>query len=332
VTNKENESNKKGTWLTYRPDIKILDCTIRDGGLINSHKFEDDFVKAVYNTCVAAGVNYMELGYKSSKKIFSKTEFGKWKFCDEDDIRKIIGENKTDLKLSVMADAGRTDYKEDFLPKNKSIIDLIRVACYIHQIPTALDMIKDANDKGYEACLQLMSISVVPEKEITETLEVVSRSTASAVYIVDSFGSMYGEQIRDLTNLFLKVLNGSGKEIGIHAHNNQQLAYANTLEAIITGASRIDSTLCGMGRGAGNCPTELIIGFLKNPRFKLRPVLECVENVMMPLKNSLDWGYSVPYMITGQLNQHPREAIKWRNSDKKDKYVEFYDKMIDEIS
>ena len=157
----EKEINKKGTLLTYRPDIKILDCTVRDGGLINDHKFDDGFVKSVYDTCVAAGVNYMEFGYKSDKKIFSKTEHGKWKYCDEDDIRKIVGENKADLKISVMADAGRTDYHKDILPKEKSVIDLIRVACYIHQIPTAVDMIQDAHDKGYETCLQLIAISVV---------------------------------------------------------------------------------------------------------------------------------------------------------------------------
>ncbi|MCB4792800.1 MAG: aldolase catalytic domain-containing protein [Elusimicrobia bacterium] len=326
------DKDKKGTLLTYRPDIKILDCTIRDGGLINDHKFDDKFVKAVYETCVSAGINYMEIGYKSSKKIFSKTNFGKWKYCDEDDIREIVKDNKTGLKLSVMADAGRTDYHEDLLPKEKSVIDLIRVACYINQIPTAVDMIQDANDKGYETCLQLMAISVVGEKEITEALEVISKTPASAVYIVDSFGSLYAEQVRDLTKLFLSVLKGSGKEVGIHAHNNQQLAFANTVEALVTGASRLDSTLSGMGRGAGNCSTELIVGFLKNPRFHLRPVLECAEKVMLPMKNSLDWGYSIPYMLTGQLNQHPREAIKWRSGENKDKYVEFYDKMIDEVS
>jgi 4-hydroxy 2-oxovalerate aldolase len=123
---------------------------------------------------------------------------------------------------------------------------------------------------------------------------------------------------------------GTGKEIGIHAHNNQQLAYANTIEALILGAARIDATIGGMGRGAGNCPLELIIGFLKNPRFKQRPVIECIEKYMLPLADKMDWGYSIPYMITGQLNQHPREAIKLRSGDKKNNYLEFYDQMIEE--
>ena len=89
-----NCTDKKGTWLTYRPDIKVLDCTIRDGGLINNCNFEDGFVKAIYDTCVAAGIDYMEIGYKGSKKIYSPGEFGTWKFCSEDDVKRIVGVNR----------------------------------------------------------------------------------------------------------------------------------------------------------------------------------------------------------------------------------------------
>ena len=87
-----------------------------------------------------------------------------------------------------------------------------------------------------------------------------------------------------------------------------------------------------MGRGAGNCPLELLIGFLRNPKFKLRPVLDCCQNVFLPIlkKNYMDWGYSIPYMITGQLNRHPRSAIKFRAGDSPDDYVRFYDQMIEE--
>jgi 4-hydroxy 2-oxovalerate aldolase len=153
---------KKGSWLTYRPDIKVFDCTIRDGGLVNNSHFDEDFVKAVYQACVDAGIDYMEIGYKGSKKIYSPQEFGTWKFCDEDDIRRIVGDNPSDLKISAMADAERTDYHTDFLPKEQSALDIIRVATYIHQIPTAVDMIKAIHDKGYETTLNLMAISVVP--------------------------------------------------------------------------------------------------------------------------------------------------------------------------
>ena len=123
---------KKGTWLTFRPDIKVFDCTVRDGGLMNNSRFEDAFVKAVYQTCLAAGVDYMELGYKASRRLYSKDEFGCWKFCAEDDVRRIVGDNPTELKLSVMADVDRTDYHDDIPPKDQSVIDTYRIATYIH--------------------------------------------------------------------------------------------------------------------------------------------------------------------------------------------------------
>lgn len=322
----------KGTWLTYRPEIKIMDCTIRDGGLINDHQFEDGFVKAVYDTCVAAGIDAMEFGYKADKKIFAPSQFGKWKYCDEDALRSIVDDNPTDLKIAVMADAERTDYHTDILPKSESVIDIVRVATYIHQLPTAIDMIRDAADKGYRVTANLMAISVIQERELGEALEILSNSPICALYIVDSFGYYYSEQIRDLTVMFLKAVEGKGIEIGIHAHNNQMLAYANTLEALIVGANRLDATINGMGRGAGNCPLELLLGFLKNPKFQLRPVLECITKHFVPLERngSMEWGYKIPYMITGQMNQHPRAAIKMRAGDAPDDYVAFYDQMVEE--
>ncbi|OGS45293.1 MAG: nucleoid-structuring protein H-NS [Elusimicrobia bacterium RIFOXYD2_FULL_34_15] len=326
----KEEKEEKGSWVTYRPEIKIVDCSVRDGGLMNDHKFEDNFVKKVYDTCVSAGVDYMELGYKADKKIFSPAQYGKWKFCDETDIRKVIGENKTSLKLCAMADAERTNYHTDILPKSKSVLDCIRVATYISQIPTAIDMIKDAHDKGYETTLNLMAISVVQDRELGDALEALAKTPVGTIYIVDSFGALYSEQIRDLTLKYLKAIEGTGKQVGIHAHNNQQLAYANTIEAIVSGANRVDATINGIGRGAGNCALELIIGFLKNPKFQIRPVLERVQETFLPLRHQIEWGYSIPYMVTGQLNLHPRSAIKMRASDKPDDYVSFYDQMIEE--
>src|SRR5450759_3435547 len=161
----ETKQVKKDGWIAYRPQIKLVDCTVRDGGLMNDHAFDDKMIKAVYETCVAAGIDYMELGYKSSKKIYAPDQFGCWKHCDEDDIRRIVAENPTPLKLAAMADAERTDYHEDILPAEKSVLDMIRVATYIHQIPEALDMIKDAHDKGYETTVNIMAASTVQEQE-----------------------------------------------------------------------------------------------------------------------------------------------------------------------
>ena len=312
-------------WVSYRPEIRVLDCTIRDGGLMNNHQFADDVVKAVYEACVEGGVDYMELGYKASRKGIKLGEHGCWKYCQEEDIRRIVGDNKTGLKLAIMADADRCDYREDILPKNQSVIDMVRVATYINQIPAALEMVKDAHDKGYETTVNLMAVTTVPERELNEGLELVAGSEAQVIYVVDSFGALYSERVHYLIKKYLQYCRKSGKQVGMHAHNNLQLAYANTIEAIIDGANMLDATMAGLGRGAGNCPMELLIGFLHNPKYDLKPVLRCVQDTVEPLREKLGWGYDLPYMLTGLLNQHPREAIKFNAAEVKGDILDFYD-------
>ena len=313
---------KKGSILTVREDIKVFDCTIRDGGLVNNYYFSDEFVKAHYETCVAAGVDYMEIGKNVSPKIMSVDEYGPWNFCKEEDIRRIVGENKTNMKIAVMSDIGRS-LKEELIPKSESVVDMIRIATYIHQIPAAIELIEDAHAKGYETTVNIMAISKSFDDELDEVLSQLSKTNVDVIYIADSFGSFYPEQIKKLTEKYLKVASETGKKVGIHAHNNLQLAYANTLEAMIYGTSFLDVTISGLGRGAGNCPLELLIGFLKNPKYQLMPVLKFIEEFIVPLEKELDWGYSIPYMLTGQLNEHPRAAMKARD-EKDTKYREFY--------
>ena len=141
---------QKGDLMTARSDIRVLDATIRDGGLVNNFMFSDDFINALYRTNVKAGVDYMEFGYKASKELFDVNKFGKWKFCDEESIREIVGDNNSDMKISVMADVGRCDYKKDIIDKKDSVIDMVRVATYVHQMPAAIEMIEDAKAKGYK--------------------------------------------------------------------------------------------------------------------------------------------------------------------------------------
>ncbi|CAM3895170.1 aldolase catalytic domain-containing protein [Arcobacter cloacae] len=317
---------KKGSILTVREDIKVFDCTIRDGGLVNNYHFSDAFVKAHYETCVAAGVDYMEIGKNVSPTIMSVDEYGPWNFCKEEDIRRIVGNNDTDMKIAVMADIGRS-LKEELIPKSESVVDMIRIATYIHQIPAAIELIEDAHAKGYETTVNIMAISKSFDDELDEVLAQLSKTNVDVIYIADSFGSFYPEQIKKLTEKYLKVAQESGKKVGIHAHNNLQLAYANTLEAMIYGTSFLDVTISGLGRGAGNCPLELLIGFLKNPKYKLMPVLKFIEEYIVPLEKELDWGYSIPYMLTGQLNEHPRAAMKARD-EKDTKYREFYKSLL----
>jgi len=331
--NNNKSAAEKAPWLTYRPELKVLDCTVRDGGLINNHQFEDEFVRGVYDTCIASGIDTMEIGYKNSDRLFPKDRFGAWRYCAEDDMRRVVGDHdeiQTGLTLSAMADAGKSDWKTAFSPANESVLGMIRIAFYAHQVSEAVDMIQHASEQGYETMANLMAVSNITEEEIDTVLEAIAPTQAGTMVIVDSFGHLYPEQVERLYAKYTKAMEGTGKEIGIHAHNNLQLAFANTIEAIKLGSNRADATMAGLGRGAGNCPMELLLGFLRNPKFKLRPVIRLLQERIPGIRNTVEWGPLVPYNITGQLNLHPRHAIEFRAGDTPDDFVEFYDEIVNE--
>ncbi len=310
----------------YREQIKVLDCTIRDGGLMNNHDFDFDFVRAVYAAISAAKVDYIEIGYKNSKRLFSTKDYGVWKFCDDDDIRRVIDGIESQTKISVMVDVDRVDL-EDVKPRKDSPVSMIRVACYVKDVDKAIYLANHFADKGYETAVNLMAISRVLETDLNECLhQLAGECKAGVIYLVDSNGALYQETTEYLVKKARGIL--KNKEVGIHAHNNQQLAFGNTIEAIIHQANYLDATVYGLGRAAGNCPLELLLGFLKNPKFDLRPVLELISKEFIPLREKIEWGYLIPYAITGILDEHPKAALALRNSAEKENYREFYDSLV----
>lgn len=317
-----------GNLQSVRKSIKLLDATLRDGGIVNAFHFDDKFVNALYKANAAAGVDIMEFGYKASDKLFDKTKFGKWKFCKEEDLRAVVGNNDTDMKLSVMADVGRVDIRQEALQKKDSVVDMYRIAAYANQIPAAVEMVDYCHSMGYLTSLNIMAISKNRETELRCALEEAGKSAADVIYIVDSFGAFYPEEMRRITETYLEIGEKYKKQIGIHNHNNQQLAFANTIEACAMGVNYLDATVNGMGRGAGNCFTEAMLGFLKNPKYKIEPVLKFVREYMLPLRESgLKWGYDVPYLLTGLNNAHPNAAIEFIKAGRND-YEEFLFELL----
>jgi len=310
----------------FREKIKVLDCTIRDGGLINNHDFDFKFVRSVYSALSEAGIDYMEIGYKNSKRLFSPKEYGTWKFCDDEDIKKVTEGIKSNTKISVMVDVDRVDI-EDIKPRKESPVSMIRVASYVKDIDKAIFLANHFSDKGYETTINIMAISRALDNELTECLhQLEEECKAQVIYVVDSFGSLYQETTEFLVKKAKSIL--KSKEVGIHAHNNQQLGFSNTIEAIIHNANYVDATVYGLGRAAGNCPLELVLGFLKNPKFDIRPILDLISKEFVPLRNKLEWGYLIPYAITGMFDEHPRAAIALRESKDKENYREFYESLV----
>jgi len=286
-------------------EIKVLDCTIRDGGLMNRWYFDDAFVRASVQAARRAGCAYIELGYKASTAFFDPREYGKWRFCREDDMRGVWGSGEPGAVLTVMLDVGRFD-AADLPPAAESVVGAVRVACYVHQIAEALAAVETLHRLGYETFVNIMAVSEAPAAALDEALVRVATSAAQAVSVVDSYGNLTPPQTQALVR---RYLGASGKEVGFHGHNNLQLALANSLAAVEAGATFLDASLAGMGRGAGNTPLELLLPQLGHPLGRLLPLFSLLETHIPALQAQLRWGYQVPYIVSGLANQHPREAM-----------------------
>jgi 4-hydroxy 2-oxovalerate aldolase len=314
----------------YREQIKVLDCTIRDGGLVNAHDFSVDFVRRVYQGVSAAGVDYFEIGYKNSAEFFPDAKFGPWKCCTDQDIRLATEGVENGAKVSVMVDVGRVDL-DNIRPASQSPYHMVRVASYVKGIDKAIAMANRFDELGYETTINIMAISRDAGPELDEAMDQCEReSRVQVVYLVDSFGSLYQEDIERLVLRARKWI--KTKELGFHGHNNQQLAFSNTIESIMHGVNYLDATVFGMGRAAGNCTLELLLGFLKNPRYDVRPVLDLISTDFIPLRERHEWGYIIPHMIAGQFNMHPQDALDVRKLPERDDFRLFHERMTNLIS
>jgi len=310
----------------YREELKVLDCTIRDGGLINNYQFGMDFVKTVYQAACDSGVDYVELGKKLAESDdYTRAKWGPWNFCDDDDLRAVVDSYPVENgpKVAVMYDVGRVDVGA-LQPADASPVGMIRTACYVADIDKGLDLVKRTKDLGYETTLNIMAPSVAIETDLVEGLAQVDEvPEVDFLYLVDSYGAFYSEQVTAYVAMYRKY--APSKELGFHAHNNQQLAFANTQQAIIDGVNLLDATINGIGRGAGNCNLELLLNFLKNPKFDVRPIYKAIQAAFVPLRREIEWGYNDIYGISGTLNQHPRDAMKQRaNPEIRDDCYDFY--------
>lgn len=304
-------------------NVKIVDCTIRDGGLVNNWDFSVDFVRDTYEALNAAGVDYMEIGYKNSPKLVDAENCGPWRFCEDDFIKEVIPEIKG-TKLSAIVDIGRVD-PADFLHSDDSPFSMIRVACYLKDVDKAIDLVTSFNELGYKTAINIMAVSNSINSHLIDALQKINESPADIAYIVDSFGSLFNRDIEHLTSLFKE--HAPSKKLGIHTHNNLQMAFSNTLHGIELGIEYLDTSVFGMGRGAGNCQTELILGHLTASKYDMKPILKLIDERFVPLRKEVEWGYNTAYALTGLFNEHPRSAIAMRKTEDKDNFLGFYNKL-----
>ena len=284
------------------PKFEILDCTIRDGGYLNNWNFDRKFVRELYRNLSRTGVDTIEIGFRN----FQKKDYGIWYSTPE----KLLQELFDDIdgaSIALLVDLDEADLAS--IPKSKkSLVDLYRVTSHKHTIPQALKMCDEIKAKGYQVSLQLMGIVGYSDKDMTHLIKPLTKSSVDYIYFADSYGSLFPQNIKK----FVDWLKPTKKKIGFHPHNNLQLAFANTLEAIRCGIDIVDGTVYGMGRGAGNLPLEVLIIYLEktlnHEKYNALPILDLIDRYFIKLNDEIKWGYNLPYMLSGLLEVHPNYA------------------------
>ena len=300
-------------------NIQVLDCTLRDGGYINEWKFEDYQILKIIDSLKTSNIDIIECGYLNDKK---GEEENSTLFKDLSLVDKLISSsNKNSSKKVVMINFG--DFTIENLPKKKEVkIDGIRLAFHKKDLEKALEKAKVIKEKGYELYVQPMITKNYNDLEFLKVLEKINQINPYSFYIVDSFGSMTLKEFNRYVNLADNNLN-ENITLGYHSHNNMQLAFSNAISLCTSNLNReviIDSSIYGIGRGAGNLNTELIIDFL-NKTFKTDyqtiPLLEVIDNFLNSLMNKNPWGFSPAQFLSASFNCHPNYASYLINKNTK---------------
>ena len=289
--------------------VHVLDCTLRDGGYCNEWKFGFDNAKKITSGLVESNVDIIECGFITNRVDYDPDVT---KFNTLDEAARIIPQNRDGKIFVAMMNYG--EYKiENLPPYDGSSIDGIRVAYHKKNRYEALELCKQIRDKGYLVFIQAMVSLSYTDEEFLEMIQIVNDLEPYSFYIVDSFGMMKG---KDLTRLFYMIEHNLKDNIwiGFHSHNNLQLAYSNAQQLITVQTSRnliIDSSIMGMGRGAGNLNTELFLGYLNEnagKNYDIKPLLTIVDKILTPFYERNYWGYSLPNYISASHNAHPNYA------------------------
>ena len=289
-------------------NIMILDCTLRDGGYINENNFGEKNIKKLIKYLKSAKIDIIECGYLMDNIEYdkNKTEFLSMKQAEP----FLAPDNSYTLMLL------GEKYKIENLPDNTGgKIDTIRMSFHKKSLQKAIEYAKKIKEKGYKLFLQPTSIMSYTEEEIKKMLKELNDLDVECIAIVDTFGQMTPEDTRRVTKIFDEGLRENIK-IGIHLHNNLQTAFANAITFLDTISENrdveIDTSLLGMGRGAGNLPTELLANYLNTrygKKYKLEPLLEASDNIISKIKEEHDWGYSLPYYLSAINGIHPSYII-----------------------
>lgn len=299
-------------------NIKILDCTLRDGGYVNDWNFGRDNIKEIIRKLNEANIDIIECGFLRDD--IKQFDINKTNYDSFDNLIN-LGDDlfEKDRTYTLMMLAESYDIS-NLVDKNQSYIDTIRLSFHKRDIKKAIKMSKIIKEKGYNLYLQPTATMRYTDLEIKELIKVCNEEIKpNSVAIVDTFGEMLDDNIIHFTKLFDKYLNND-ITLAFHSHNNLQTSYSNVI-LFINNIKKdrevvVDSSIFGMGRGAGNLCSELIINYLNekfSKDYKLFPLLEVIDNILSDIRKKYYWGYSLEYYLSAINHCHPNYCIYFSN-------------------
>lgn len=282
--------------------IKVLDCTLRDGAYVLDSMFGEGSIAGIISDLTSAGIDIIECGWL---KDFEKKDGSVFYNQPQD----LVYQGKN---LALMFDYGR--YDVDKL-KPKSNVDIIRIAFYKEDLDRISFVAEEVKNKGYKVFLQASNTIAYSQKEVETLCKRANFLGVDSVYIVDSFGSMFPDDLDKIIGIYDEIVD-KNIEIGFHSHNNMQLSLALSMRFIEKLSARniiIDSSLCGIGRGAGNTQTELLVEYLNRGGFNYKSefVWDGIKKYIAPLYKDYKWGYTSQMGLKGIKGLHPNTQSEW---------------------
>lgn len=277
-------------------NIQILDCTLRDGGYVNNWEFSKNDSIDIISGIYSSGVRNIEIGILENGCKGNGT-----KFVNFEEIEPLLENKKNDCKYAVMATVN--GMSEINIPKRSSkTVDIVRLAFFKEDFKSLIKLTNSTIEKGYDVFIQPMATFMYSDLELKEMITEVNKLKPYAFYMVDSFSNLYPKDIRNMAEKILDTLD-ENICFGLHAHNNIQMAFANVIEFMSLNTARnlyVDGSIFGMGRGAGNVPTELLMEYLnkENSAYNATEILKTYQQYLEPIYKKYGWGYSMPYYLT----------------------------------
>lgn len=285
-------------------DIKILDCTLRDGGYLNDWRFGEKNAQEIVRIMSKVHPEYVELGFMKPVSFVKE----KIQFSSMDDVDRLFLPSKQ--KLALMVAIGDNYPIEKFPERSEHTVDLVRVVLWKRKLKEAYQYCKSLKENGYDLFVQATRTDQYDHNEFADLVGMFSELNPKAIYIVDTFGRFTTSLLMEYAQIADNNL-GEGIRLGYHAHNNMQQAFANAETLMLHEWKHgliLDASVMGMGRGAGNLPIELLIKYLNEnlgADYPLEPIYEVADKYIMPYYNSVGWGYSIPYMLSAKNNCNP---------------------------